>query len=220
MPVASAIFISSAESNRKIRNFLLNTQNYWPLNVIFYRYFVNLRLKNHSLDLKLSKMQEKTITTLIREFTYDELSEGDRKLVDAARESTRNSYAPYSKFHVGAAILMANGEIVCGANQENAAFSSGTCAERSACFYASANYPGMKMVKIAIAAWTRLHHPDDAPWEECFQALPISPCGACRQALLEYETLYGPIEVILYGSDRVYVIPSVSALLPLCFTEF
>lgn len=165
-------------------------------------------------------MNEKKITTLIRECGYEELGEADRRLVDAAREATRNSYAPYSKFHVGAAILMEGGEIVCGSNQENAAFSSGTCAERSACFYASAHYPGRRMVKIAIAAWTRLHHDDEAPWEECFQALPISPCGSCRQALLEYETLYGPMEVILYGREKVYILPSVSSLLPLCFTEF
>lgn len=165
-------------------------------------------------------MKVKSITTLIKECEYSELSDGDRRLVDAARESTRNSYAPYSQFHVGAAIQMSNGEIVQGANQENAAFSSGTCAERSACFYASSHYPGVKMEKIAIAAWTRLHRPEDAPWEDCFQALPISPCGSCRQALLEYETLHGPMEVILYGSERVYILPSVSALLPLCFTEF
>ena len=165
-------------------------------------------------------MNEKKITTLIRECGYEELGEADRMLVDAAREATRSSYAPYSKFHVGAAILMEGGEIVCGSNQENAAFSSGTCAERSACFYASAHCPGKRMVKIAIAAWTRLHHDDEAPWEECFQALPISPCGSCRQALLEYETLYGPMEVILYGREKVYILPSVSSLLPLCFTEF
>lgn len=165
-------------------------------------------------------MNEKKITTLIRECGYEELGEADRMLVDAAREATRSSYAPYSKFHVGAAILMEGGEIVCGSNQENAAFSSGTCAERSACFYASAHCPGRRMVKIAIAAWTRLHHDDEAPWEECFQALPISPCGSCRQALLEYETLYGPMEVILYGREKVYILPSVSSLLPLCFTEF
>lgn len=152
--------------------------------------------------------------------TFDELSEQDKHLVNCAREATRNSLATYSKFHVGAAILMDNGEIVTGANQENAAYSSGTCAERSACFYASAKYPGVPMKKIAIAAWTKLHLPEDTPWEECFQAKPISPCGSCRQSLLEYEALYGPMEVILYGRDEIYIIPSISALLPFCFTEF
>ena len=165
-------------------------------------------------------MNEKKITTLIREYSYSELPEDDRMLVDLAKAATRNAYAPYSKFHVGAAIRMANGEIISGANQENAAFSSGTCAERSACFYASAHYPGVGMKKIAIAAWTRLHQPDEASHEDCFQALPISPCGSCRQALLEYEALYGDIEVILYGKDTLYVLPSIKSLMPLSFTEF
>lgn len=165
-------------------------------------------------------MKEIEIKTVIKEMSVDELSEQDRHLVEEACRATERSYAPYSKFHVGAAILMDNGEIVTGANQENAAYPSGTCAERSACFYASARYPGVPMRKIAIAAWTREHAPEGATWEECFQALPISPCGACRQALLEYEHLYGPIEVILYGRDRVYVLSSVSSLLPLSFTDF
>ena len=115
---------------------------------------------------------------------------------------------------------MADGSIVKGSNQENAAYPSGTCAERTACFYASASKPGMAMKKIAIAAWTRLRMPDEAPYESCFQAEPIRPCGACRQALLEYETLYGDIEVILFGRDRIFILPSVKSLLPLSFTEF
>ncbi len=165
-------------------------------------------------------MQEKEIKTLIKVYDYDELAAEDRKLVDAAKAMTRTSYVPYSRFHVGAAILMANGEIVTGSNQENAAYPSGTCAERTTCFYASAKYPEVAMKKIAIAAWTRLHHEDSDPDEACFQKHPISPCGACRQALLEYEALYGDMEVILYGLDCIYVLPSVKALLPLSFTEF
>lgn len=165
-------------------------------------------------------MKEKKIITLIRECGYEELSESDRRLVDAAKEMTRSSYAPYSRFHVGAAIEMANGEIVRGSNQENAAFSSGTCAERTACFQASALHPGVAMKKIAIAAWTRENAEENAGWEDCFQALPISPCGACRQALLEYEARDGDIEVILYGRDRIYILPSIASLLPLCFVKF
>jgi cytidine deaminase len=165
-------------------------------------------------------MKERKIETIVKEYAYEELSEEDRRLVDAAKQMTRTSLAPYSKFHVGAAILMANGEIVRGSNQENAAFSSGICAERTACFQAAALYPGVAMRKIAIAAWTQLHMEGDAGFEECFQANPISPCGPCRQALLEYENLYGPIEVILYGRKHVLIIDSVAALLPLCFTEF
>lgn len=165
-------------------------------------------------------MKEFKITTLVRECSVDELSAEDRELVDAAKEATRTSYVPYSKFHVGAAIRMADGSIVSGSNQENAAYPSGTCAERTTAFYASASHPGMTMKKIAIAAWTKLHMPEGLEWEDYFQAKPISPCGACRQALLEYEAAYGAIEVILYGKDKTYILPSISSLLPFCFTEF
>lgn len=165
-------------------------------------------------------MKEKKIETILKEYSYDELSAADRELVDAAKEMTRTSYAPFSRFHVGAAIRMENGDIVRGSNQENAAFSSGTCAERTACFQASALYPGMPMKKIAIAAWTRLRHADSDPFEDCFQLRPISPCGSCRQALLEYEHLHGPIEVLLYGKEAVVMLPSIASLLPLCFTDF
>lgn len=165
-------------------------------------------------------MEEKEIVIKALKCNYDELDADRKKLVDTARQATRRSLATYSKFHVGAAIEMANGEIVIGANQENAAYPSGTCAERTACYYASAKYPGMAMKRIAIAAWTRLHHSQEAPFEECFQEAPISPCGACRQALLEYESLYANIEVILFGSKETLIFPSVASLLPLCFTEF
>lgn len=168
----------------------------------------------------IALMKEMEINIRMKVCRYDELSEQDRHLVDEARRATTRSLAKYSQFHVGAAILMDNGEIVCGSNQENAAYSSGTCAERSACFYASSQWPGVPMRKIAIAAWTRLHAPSSASDEDCFQPYPISPCGSCRQALLEYEALYGPIEVILYGRDEIYILPSVKSLMPLSFTEF
>ncbi len=165
-------------------------------------------------------MKELKITTLIKECTLSELSADDRELVEAAREATRRSYAPYSKFHVGAAIRMADGTIETGANQENTAYPSGLCAERTAAFHASAVKPGVPMKKIAIAAWTDSNRPEGLSWEEYFQDKPISPCGACRQSLLEYETLYGKMEVILYGKDKIYIFQSVASLLPFCFTEF
>lgn len=165
-------------------------------------------------------MKEFRITTLVKECSLNELDSSDRELVDAAREATRTSYAPYSGFHVGAALRMADGSIIKGSNQENAAYPSGLCAERTAAFYASASHPGMAMKKLAIAAWTKLRKPENLAWDDYFQSYPISPCGACRQALLEYETLYGPIEVILYGKDKIYILPSVKSLLPFCFTEF
>lgn len=144
--------------------------------------------------------------------TIDELDAADRALVEAARNAVDGSYAPYSNFHVGAAIRLDSGEIVCGANQENAATPSGLCAERTAAFWAGANRHGEPMRAIAIAA-------RDASGAEVEE--PISPCGACRQVLLEYEKLAGaPMRVLLAGRDHIYIIPSVRALLPLAFTEF
>lgn len=155
-------------------------------------------------------MKRIDINVPVEVLQLDELSAPDRELVERAKEMTSTSYAPYSEFHVGAAIRMDNGEIETGSNQENAAFPSGICAERTACWHASARHPEMPMRKIAIAAWTKGE----------FQAEPISPCGACRQALLEYENLYGPIEVLLYGANHIYRLPSIASLLPLCFTSF
>lgn len=156
-------------------------------------------------------MQKIDVTIPVESWLPSELSPLRASLVEQAREATRGSYAPYSHFHVGAAIRLASGTVVLGANQENAAFSSGTCAERSAVFAAGANHKGETITHIAIAAEKG----------GAFQRLPISPCGACRQALLEYEQKQGsPIEVILYGAEAVYILPSVASTLPLCFTEF
>lgn len=167
-----------------------------------------------------NNMKEKVFTTVIKEGRYDELSPEQQRVVDRARAMTANSYAPYSGFHVGAAIEMANGDIVEGANQENAAFPSGTCAERTACYHASATHPGMAMKRIALAAAKPVDNTKDTGKELKFTKMPISPCGACRQALLEYETLHGPIEVIMYGEDTVYVFPSVASTLTYSFSEF
>lgn len=157
-------------------------------------------------------MEKKEITIRYEVLRYDELDAADAALVKAAREATARSYAPYSNFRVGAAILLDNGETVVGSNQENVAFPSGTCAERSACFYAHARYPEARFLKIAIAA---------RGTDGEFTALPTAPCGSCRQALLEYEVLAGaPVEVLLAGRDRVYRLPSVVSTLPFAFTEF
>ena len=161
-------------------------------------------------------MKERTLETKIKECSPEELSADDRELVEAAKEMTRTSYVPYSKFHVGAAIRMADGSIVKGSNQENAAYPSGTCAERTACFYASASKPGMAMKKIAIAAWTRLRMPDEAPYESCFQAEPISPCGACRQVMAE---LMRPDAPVIMADGVSYRIMRVCELLPYAFDK-
>ena len=157
-------------------------------------------------------MKEKEIVVRMAELSYDELSDRQRKLVDLARKATERSYAPYSNFHVGAAIELENGEIVTGANQENAAFPSGTCAERTAAFYAHATYPDARFKAIAIAAV-------GTDGKEI--AEPVAPCGACRQSLLEFETLAKDnVEVILVGANAIYVLPSVRSTLPLAFSEF
>ncbi|MEE1338309.1 MAG: cytidine deaminase [Muribaculaceae bacterium] len=156
-------------------------------------------------------MENKIVTTKIEVYSYDELNETDRNLVEQAKKATETSYAPYSKFNVGAAVLLENGETISGSNQENAAFPSGTCAERTTIFYASARFPGVRFCKLAIAAFT-----DGEFVEE-----PISPCGACRQAILEYEKLGGqPIEILLAGRNKVYKLQGIRSLLPLSFEEF
>lgn len=156
-------------------------------------------------------MQELQLNIPYKKMSYDELGDCGRRLVDLARQYTHNAYAPYSHFHVGAAIALDNGETVCGANQENAAFPSGTCAERSACFSAGARFPEAKFEAIAIAA----RGTDGRELR-----VPVAPCGACRQALLEYEGRAGhDVEVLLVGSEAIYVLPSVRSLLPFAFTE-
>lgn len=157
-------------------------------------------------------MKQLQIITPVTAYTFDELSEDDRRLVEQAREATHRSYAPYSKFCVGAAVKLSNGETVTGANQENVAYPSGTCAERTAAYYAHAAYPDALFETIAIAA----RGTDGKEVER-----PVAPCGACRQALLEYETLGGrPVRVLLVGRDEIYELSSVKSLLPLAFTEF
>ena len=165
-----------------------------------------------------SVMKELEIKTLVKECKFEELNEHDRELVVAAKEATRRSYAPFSKYNVGAALLLDNGKIIEGSNQENAAYPSGLCAERTAVFYASSSNPGVSIKKLAVAAW--IDPGENKEWEEGFQSNPVSPCGGCRQALLEYEHLYGKIEVILYGKERIFILPSIHSLLPLAFTSF
>lgn len=153
-------------------------------------------------------MKEKILTTRIKILTYEELTTEEQKLIDAAKNATQNSYAPYSKFNVGAAILLDNGEIITGNNQENAAYPSGLCAERVTMFYANAHYPGNAPVSLAIASFTNNDFSED----------PITPCGACRQALLETEIRYkNNIQVYLYGKKHIFVAESIKALLPLSF---
>ena len=154
-------------------------------------------------------MKEMVLQTKVKVCTYDELPVADRELVDAARSATSGSYAVYSHFNVGAAVRLANGVVVCGSNQENAAYPSGICAERTTLFWANSQYPGKAVLVLAIAART-------ANGE---LAKPIPPCGACRQVILETEKRYNKaIKIILYGSEECYVVEDgIKALLPLTF---
>lgn len=112
-------------------------------------------------------MKDLTITAIIKVYQYDELNEADRSLMKTAMEATARSYAPYSHFSVGAAALLNNGTIVTGTNQENAAYPSGLCAERTTLFYANSQYPDQPINTLAIAART----------EKDFIETPIPPCG-------------------------------------------
>lgn len=155
-------------------------------------------------------MKEYNLTTKMRAYQWNELSEEQRKVVSIAKEQTNNSYSPYSRFRVGAAALLANGAVVRGSNQENAAYPSGLCAERTALFAAGAQYPDQPVTKLAIACYTGGH----------FTKEPGSPCGACRQVMLETEHRYGDkMEVLLYGEDAIYVFESAADLLPLTFVS-
>lgn len=155
-------------------------------------------------------MKEINIHIQIEHCAMDELAESERELVEAAMKATSNAYANYSHFYVGAAARLANGLIVIGANQENAAFPSGLCAERTAVFAAQAQHPEQPITMLAIAAQN----------DNGFIKEPITPCGACRQVILEIEDRYKqPVKILLYGTDGVYCINSVKDLLPLSFVD-
>lgn len=140
--------------------------------------------------------------------SVDSLTDEDRILVETAVKATERSYSPFSGFCVGAAVKLANGEIISGANQENIAYPSGLCAERTAMFYANATYPGVAMETIAIAAAQK--------GRLC--ELPASPCGACRQVMAEYQTLAGKeMRIILAGSRKIMIFDRVDDLLPFIF---
>ena len=137
-----------------------------------------------------------------------ELEPADRKLAEAAIEATALSYAPYSNFNVGAAVLYEDGEIVKGSNQENAAYPSAMCAERTTLFYASSNRPEATMKSLAIAA----------AQNGILTKSPVSPCGACRQVMAQYQLKGGRnLEIILIGSTKIWKFEKVDDLLPLIF---
>jgi cytidine deaminase len=149
-------------------------------------------------------------------FTYEvydsleELDAGDARLLQEAKDVTRNAYAPYSHFRVGAVAELDNGQRVSGTNQENASYPAGICAERVLLSTASSLYPGISINTLAIS-----YYNENGPSDH-----PISPCGICRQSLQEFEQRTGkPIRLILGAQEgKVYIIPRTSLLLPFAFT--
>ena len=154
-------------------------------------------------------MKSITLTTEIKVCAMDELSEMDLLLVQKAQEATLRSYAPYSHFRVGASVQLEDGTIVTGTNQENAAYPSGLCAERTALFYANSQYPDQVVTALAIASRTE---------NGTLCQSTISPCGACRQVMVETEKRFGkPIRILLCGTEEIYIAESAQCLLPLSF---
>lgn len=143
--------------------------------------------------------------------TLKELHKEDEALMKVAVSARKRAYAPYSDFYVGASVLLENGEIIEGNNQENASYPSGLCAERVAVFYAGAKYPGVKIKAIAISAASLNHEVNE----------PAAPCGNCRQSISEYEFRQGePIRILLMGeTGSIIECNSLADLLPLGFNS-
>ena len=142
--------------------------------------------------------------------SIEEMNPEDRELAAEAVKAMSGAYAPYSHFHVGAAVRMSNGQIVRGANQENAAFPSGLCAERTAMFSAGARYPDKDMLGIAIAGGVMGRLAKE----------PVTPCGACRQVMAQYQAKSGkPMSIIMISADKVWKFEKVDDILPLIFNS-
>jgi cytidine deaminase len=160
---------------------------------------------------KQMRMKEIELTFKVRVYhSAEELPESSQNLIRLAREAAERAYAPYSGYRVGASVLLENGEIVTGNNQENAAYPSGLCAERTALFYASSRYPGVAVTSIAVSTLSNPLLPGEF----------AKPCGSCRQVMAEYEDLSGlPIEIILDGSSAITVVNGIDTLLPFRFKK-
>ena len=172
-------------------------------------WFIFHAKKYNFIPLQKEKVMEqvKLIYTL-SVFSWAELPEKAKKAIEAAKDASYRAYSPYSNFLVGAAVFLEDGTIVTGNNQENAALPSGLCAERTAIFSANSLYPEQPIDILAIAAQSNGE----------FLKNPITPCGACRQVLLESEKRFGKeIEIYLYGTGKIYYLKGVEALLPLGF---
>ena len=162
-----------------------------------FREKIRVEFDSHVLEIEYERYE-----------SLNELSVEDRELAEAAVKAVSGAYAPYSKFNVGAAVRLSDGQIITGANQENAAYPSGLCAERTAMFYANANNPDKSMVSIAIAAVK--------DGQLCGR--PATPCGQCRQVMAEYQTKGGvPMTILLVGADYILKFARVESVLPFIF---
>lgn len=155
-------------------------------------------------------MKSFDIVSKIKVHKIEECNEEDKLLIESAQKATELSYAPYSEYKVGAAVLLDNGIIINGSNQENAAYPSGTCAERTALFYANSQYPDVPVNTVAIAAFNKGDFTDDV----------CTPCGACRQVFVEVQTrAKKPVRILMCSKNEVYEVDSVQAILPLSFDK-
>ncbi len=162
----------------------------------------------------MAKSKVSKLSILIEFDVYNsakDLDKKDAELLLAAQKMVKTAYAPYSEFHVGAAVLLENGKIVTGNNQENAAYPSGLCAERVAIFYASAQYPNVAVKAVAVAVKSK----------NMVIREPLSPCGGCRQVIAEYENkAEKSIRIIMSGEKgQIYIAKSIESLLPLMFSK-
>ncbi|MDD3196051.1 MAG: cytidine deaminase [Paludibacter sp.] len=154
-------------------------------------------------------MEHRIIESYLTIYHFTELEPEIQVLVNKAKEQYQKSYAPYSRFHVGASVLLENGALFEANNQENAAFPSGLCAERIALFYANAQFPDVPVRAIAIAAYTNGSIVEN----------PITPCGGCRQVMVETQHRFNhPFDIYMVGRDVIYHVANVKELLPLLFS--
>lgn len=151
---------------------------------------------------------KKALTISYTICNYEDVSNQAQDLIDKAKTIAEQAYAPYSKFNVGAALVLSNGEIILGNNQENIAYPSGLCAERVAMFYASSKYPEMEVLEMAVYATSKKFEFKDI----------ATPCGACRQVMAEYEGKQNkPIRIYLASDEHVMIVESAADLLPFIF---
>ncbi len=193
--------------------FLLQTniKKWWQIFSYLNQFYLFLDIINQKSNFGTNKhfMKKFELKTEITQFDqFKELLPDEQELILKAREACLHAYAPYSEFKVGVALLLENGQIIIGSNQENAAYPSGLCAERTAIFWANSQYPHTAILKMAISSLNKNNKHSEL----------ITPCGACRQVMVESELRFKkPIKIILDGERKILSLEKVTDLLPLYF---